>query len=365
MSTTTDSLTCEEDAEQAIEDVSSEATTIDEGCPKCGSLTEWNGSSWCPDCGHYPGVTDRYGDPTTEETVEVEAVEPEKPAPLIPVWGQLTMGGFALVVLVSCVASNVFYYYGGDRGMWALIQLAVGTLLFCGAQSLATLHAMKKDAQLSMISGLTCPIDIWRHTFDSLPEGGRRVACAVWGITMAVCAVTVIGGLDYESLFEVEKKEKEEKTIIKRAMTAAAAAADTGEEGNPEDLDEAMQSFTEEIIGDDMALGDGLPSNDQPLDCVIYGYMQDGKRDFGRVLLAAMIRGRYEHVGEMDASDLPLRLRARLGRTLKTIEASAPICDSPFRGTWVNPTQNLQLDFKGWSVSGKMVEPKLHVETSN
>ncbi len=119
----------------------------------------------------------------------------------------------------------------------------------------------------------------------------------------------------------------------------------------------------EEAIND--MIGEGgpgeagpLPSPDEPIRCIVYGYMKDGRRSFGRMLLAAKVRGELKHVAVIEVNDLPQQSRQALAARLPSIPSAQPLVKSPFAGSWVEPTLSCDISFEDWAGDDTLQAPK-------
>lgn len=332
-------------------------------CPKCKSTTPWNTSSWCPDCGYYPGVSDlrpEFEQPVVEE---VQA-EPQAPPPLMPPWMAQAMVSTTCILIASACTRYYFTFYGGDRGLVAFLVLVAGTFLAIGTQFKVTFASAQQDTDISPLDAIGKPVEVWRSTLEQLPETGGRITAMACGLTAMFAAVVVIGGIDFESLFEREAaKKKPEPTmgIMSRMLGAAATMAPPPkpDDEQPETLEEALYALGP--IVDELKAGslNLVPSPLEPLRCIVYGFLRDGKSGF-RLLLAADVAGERVHVGEVESRDLPEHVRVNLREKLNNMAViDRPIVKSRYRGTWVKPTVALSMKFQSWSAQGTMVSPEL------
>jgi hypothetical protein len=269
----------------------------------------------------------------------------------LPFWLKVLLGGLFAVGLISLLAKYYFFYHDGNQALWTLCQFSIGLAMVCGAQLLTTLVATRADSDFSLLDGLTRPIEVWRPTFENLSEGYRRLCSLCWGVMAAVMALAVIGGIDYVAIWgEVPppRKEPEPKTLQEIVgLNKKAAKQEDGEAG---DLAEALSDLEDEAP---------LPTPDRPLDCVVYGYMRDGRRDFGRLLLAAKVRGKWQHVAVISADDVPVELRGDLAQELSSLEREKPLVMGPFSGVWVEPDLRCEVSFDEWDGEQSLVDPAL------
>lgn len=335
-------------------------------CPQCKSTTEWKGSSWCPDCGFYPGVTDAL--PESERRVPVPAAN--VPAvverkPLMPPWLVQSITIPTLIIVASIATRIYFTYYGGERGFVSLFLFLSGIVAAIGAHIRSALAAIDDSADLSPISMLTEPIEMWRSTIRDLPDTGGRIVSAVSGVTAVLCALTVIGGLDFGALIKHDKvkEDKNKKGVIARIKDLAnGKGKKAGKQGEDGPLANATSGDAEPISE---AAGLSMPSPELPLQCVVYGIMNDGgKQKFSRILLAAKVNGAKVHVGTMNAADLPRSLRDRISAALGELVVESPVVESSYRATWLRPRIGLPIKFDGWTLTGEFSNPQLYSKNS-
>lgn len=337
----------------------SETPVPDETCAKCHTTASWGSSSWCPDCGYYPGISDAL--PEHEREVDPNALVEEQTVaekqPLLAQWIILAIAGPTTILVLSIAARYYFTYFGGDRSLFSFIMFLLGIVSFVGAHVLTSIRAMQADSGVTPFDVIGKPIEMWRPTIQDLPKTGNRIVFGVCGVTAIISALVITGGIDFGSIFAnpwVERKE-EKAGVISRLMHSAPEA-----DGDP---DKTMEETLEELAPIPQELDEAtqalLPSADKPLTCVVYGYMKDGENDFGRLLLAANIGGQRVHVGTMDAKNLPDHVRQNLASRLRKLERSKRSVDSRYNGTWVEPSIGLNISFDSWSISGELANPRI------
>lgn len=333
-------------------------------CAKCKTKTPWNGSSWCPDCGYYPGISDVISEDVRpqEEVEQATKTTLTGQPPLLPGWVKASIGGATAIVVISIAASYYFTYYGGDRSLISFLVFLTGLAVLTGAHLITSVAAMQECSDITPFQIIGNPIEMWRPTIHGLPNTGRRIVCGVCGATAVLSALFIIGGLDFGSVFEKDEVETEKPGIFKRMVTVPADAdVDNPEQSLEESLEE-LEPVVEELDAASAAL---LPSPDEPLQCVVYGYMNDGKEDFGRLLLAAVIGETRVHVGTMDARKLPKHIRENLAQRLPQLVVDEPYVKSRYNGNWVTPSVAFNVDFKGWSMAGELIKPKISTQAED
>lgn len=333
-----------------------------ETCPQCHTTTPWEASSWCPDCGYYPGITDAVPTPDSvieDKSADLEVAVEAKP-PLLPIWVTASIGGATAIVVASIAARYYFTYFGGDRSLWSFLIFVTGLAATIGAHVRSAIASMKDSSDVSPLDVIMHPIEMWRSTIRGLPKTGGRIVSGVCGMTAVLSSLLIIGGIDFASVFEkpwVEKNQDQQGVVSRIMSTVRTKQTAGGEEESLEDSLEKAAPLPEALDPDLLA---ELPSPDEPLTCVVYGFMQDGEQDFGRILLASNIKGARVHVGVMPATTLPRHVRQNLAARFSQIVADKPSVASSYRGNWVRPTIGLNIEFDGWSGGGELINPAIY-----
>lgn len=256
-----------------------------------------------------------------------------------------------------------FTYYSGPRGIVSLSLFAVGLLAVFVAHLRASFAGIKEIPSLGLVDVIASPIEMWRATFRQLPKSGGRIVMFATGATAVLSALLIIGGLDFASILERDKvKQNKNKKNIVAVIAHAGWGRDKGGEEEAEGIEEAIDKSK---IPAPSELADQLPSADRPLSCVVYGFMKDGKEDFGRLLLAARINGIGVHVGVIDGRDLSARMRAQLAHRMSGIVTEKPAVKPKYHGTFVRPKIGLRIKFTGWSMAGELMDPEVDLGDKN
>lgn len=163
-------------------------------CPKCRRKASWGAASWCPNCGYYPEL-----DGIIQSNAELQKEPEEGPAEVGMSaeekyrWILVTLGGVGVALCLSMAVRVYFYYNDGPRGLWTIVQTSVGLGCFATGQLMATLYAMSKSTDISLIDAVNRPLTVWGRTTEELPLGARRIYIAVWGLSIALSAMLCIG----------------------------------------------------------------------------------------------------------------------------------------------------------------------------
>jgi hypothetical protein len=263
------------------------------------------------------------------------------------------LGGLFAVGLISMLAKYYFYYHDGNQALWTVCQFLIGLAMVGGAQLLTTVVAIRADSDFSLLDGLSRPIEVWRPTIEKLPQGYRRLCSLSWGAMAAIMAVAVIGGIDYSALWgEPPPPRPAAKSQTLQEIVGLSKKGAKNGAGQSGDFREALS----DLQADEK---EPLPSTDRPLNCVVYGYMRDGRQDFGRLLLAAEVRGKWQHVAVISADEVPREWRGDLAEQLASLTREKPLVMGPFSGVWVEPDLHCELSFEAWNGKQQVVNPVL------
>ncbi len=332
-----------------------------EACPHCGSLTPWSGASWCPDCGYYPAL----GGTSLKsfEDVDADAEDDraaweslhEGPSNLweaIPPWAWTTLAGVILVFLANLGVRIILPLKPAQRTLLTLMEFSVGFLVASIAHGSAYLFAACRTDKYGPFDFFMKPVEIWKPTFHRLPEGSRRVSLMAWGSTAVFAALFLVGGFEFNAMFEDWGFDKHEGPNVVKEVVKKARQKKADEE---EDMEKAIQEFVGESPEDD--------ADAQLLEtrCVIVGYTLTDQGDLSSVILASAPRGRLAYVGVLSQSDIPEENRAEVLSALKTVSQRQTCylqAGVPFKkAIWVAPQLLCLVQHKSWTSRYSLEKP--------
>lgn len=350
--------TLEPPAGTAPANASAEPGQTEPGCPKCGNLESWGRSSWCPECGYYPRLGTSVGEQDTAEKPAVESiVAPRSPLDIwlqAPAWIKILCLGVLAIFGVSLAGRLVTLDKSVFRSLWGTLQLIVGLSVLALFQVIATIKATFKNNRTSFMDGIVHPFDVWRPTIHELPGTARRVWLAVWGLTAALCAVAIVGGIRYSVLFEDWGFQQRANSDISAQIKAKATEEALAGAKKAENLEDAIR---------DAAATDGKTEAESDLemqsnDCVVVGYNvnpADGK--IAELLLASVVDGKLQYVGVV-RQGIPDEIRAELANRLPDLKRQSPFVKCPGAGVWVKPIVACRTKFKSWTDDKQMTDVK-------
>lgn len=363
----------------AVKDAKTEATA----CPSCGSLEPWGFSSWCPSCGFYPKLQTRVEAPPAP--VELS----ERAAGLmdvLPPWTWVMGGGMLGVIVVSFWARLTIEPDSSTRLVWAILQMLAGAVAFAIVHATAYFIAIAKSDKIGPFDAFMSPMAIWRPSFVQLPKGSSRVCVAAWGITAIMAALFIVDGIPWGALFEGKAKKKaapnllqqfvkearkereSEATSMEEAMNQLVGDAEEGRaaadgangtdgtaEQTPEEKEKAEKEKKEKAEKEkaEKERAERLAKSEQ-IDCVIFGYVPEGKDDFGMLLLATIVKGRLTFVTSLTAESLPDEARKELMVKLKPLQRTKPLVKTSLDAQWVQPVLMTRVRHWGWTKDKKL-----------
>ena len=318
-----------------------------DGCPQCGDKAPWWGSSWCPKCGYYPKLGISISTDVLRPVLEEEKLE----APEIPKWVWIAVGGSVLVLAVS-IAARFCVTVDGPLTIWSLVTLGLGVLLFCVSHVQAYLVGGAGSDKLGLMDLFLGPAAVWRAAMERMPDTQWLVCRGIWGVTLMLCGLLVVGGLGWDELNQlvVSQAQSQEKLNPLQSMVGMARngqgqpQADSG----PEGLDEAMQAFVGEV-GADQFEGAGAVAAETPAlkqQCAIVGYTKSVNGELRSVLLASTTAGQLDQfVAKIPADRIPPALVSRLQAMLPELRTARPSVPCPLQAYWVKPELNCVISY--------------------
>lgn len=321
------------------------------GCPNCGSLESWGHTSWCPKCGFYPRLGISLGP-------ALDVVEDVHDAPdgaldvwrRMPGWGRVLVVGVFAIFAASVAVRLQTHSTSSLRNTWAAVQLGLGVALFCVVHGVAMVRATAKLDTFGFVDAVIHPVETWKPTISELPARAARVWTAAWGLTAALCAVVIIGGIRYSRLVEDWGVRHQANSEIRSKVSESALQKAIGKGLLSEDFEKAAEKRGEqEARAAAEAAKKGIDLELRSADCVVIGYKLDPHDgSVSELLLASLVEGELQYVGSV-SDGIPLSVRRELAMRLKSVTRDRPFVNCPASGTWVKPVISCKTNFKSWT----------------
>lgn len=330
-------------------------------CPECGTHEPWGLSSWCPKCGYYPALGKCVGQPEMQEE-ESAKPQPQTIWELIPEWGWVLAIG-TIGALGLSVAGRFLTTDPTELCLWTLTQATIGCLMFLIGHFVVYLNAVSKSVEFGILSIVLTPLKIWRPTINRFPEGAWKIDMAVWGLTLTVGAFAIVGGFEFDSLFDDWGVRK--TTNVNLVSTIVDHAKEAEGDGGAENLEDALNDFAG---GSEEAAKAAIPEveeKEEPADklfeydCLIVGYRTASDGGIKSVLLASSYKKKLVYAGTLDANEIPADVLENWQQQLPQLEQFAPFVKSKGPATWIKPRVTVKVSSKGWTdTNHRLIKPK-------
>lgn len=340
-------------------------------CEKCGFANE---AAACPKCGWYPVLglhveIDDAFEAIMQAPAAVEGADAEAPTDkaqpewqkhlavwqgLIPGWAWL-MIGTTLGVVAAAIAGRVASLEN------SALQTTIGvTGLIAGASLAVVMHLVgfilcsSDDADLAITHVVIKPLVTWKRLLAELPRRLWLANSANLGLTTALSAALIVGGIPYEKLLDWKFKAAPKKNLI------ASIAQQAAKNGDDKSMEEAMNDFADKAVGE--LNGDASPKPPvekprQKLECLVIGYQVDKDDKLTKLLLAADSRGKLKYIGavrpKLDADET----EALMEKFAKA-RSTRPFIRTTDDGVWLRPKFTCRVTYTEWAEGSKPRELK-------
>ncbi|MEO0530048.1 MAG: hypothetical protein AAF266_05640 [Planctomycetota bacterium] len=331
-------------------------------CEKCGLATD---AAACPQCGWYPSlgihveIDESFervmntvpSEPQAEETAAPTVPEWQKHLQVwqgaIPGWAWLMIGttvaiiGAAIAARVVTIPTPMLQTYIGVGGLIAGLAIAAITHLT------GFVLCSFDDADFGVFDVITKPVKTWKALLSQLPTRLWLANSLNVGITTALAAAVIVGGIPYEKLLDWGFKAKAKQSLV--AMIAEKAGEGPG--NGSDNLEDAMGDFAGK--GADGLTGGGkVPTPPaakprQPLECLIIGYQVSNDGKIRALLLAAESYGKLKYVGKVKPN-FDAETNKLMKQRLSDNRSTRPFVKCPESGLWVRPRFPCKATHRGW-----------------
>jgi hypothetical protein len=324
-------------------------------CPNCQAPLA-NGQTLCRKCGFYATLnTFVEVEPDSAANAAEASAEPKSHLQVwksvIPPWGWGLIGG-VLVLLVISFVGRFFAPSQSSRAIWTYAQFAIGVIALIVAHVLCYLFAIMLDSTLNVLDIVLKPVAVWTPSIHDLPKSFKRVALGTWGLSAAVFAALVVGGVRYDEIIDWGKVPPKKKK--KPAVSVPIDSQDTDKS-----MEEALDEFTNNAgvtaqNGDDSKLDKG--NRQKMARCLIIGFTPHRESDFDSLILAIEEDGKWRYAGVVNEG-IPVEVRSTLNRRMRTSLRSKPVIPCELNGFWVNPKLMCTVWYEDWTEEGRFKRP--------
>ncbi len=327
-------------------------------CPHCGSTEPWGLSSWCPNCFYYPKLSSQIEAGSADDFDDGSASDEPLGFDSVPTWARILAGGCVVIFGVTVAAAVLLPDDDPLRSAWTLAQLTIGVVAAVAAHAMVFFTAIPDTDRYGPFDIVFRPIEVWRPMVHHLPKHAWRLWQVAWGLTAAVWAVTLIGGVRYSAMFEDWGFEKRVRTNIAPAVVTKART----QERQADSFSQAMQKTTQAptvYASPPKAKSAEIPMPVRKAQCVIVGYVKNSDNALSSILLGSMVDGRLTYVGSVPAADLPEAVRTRLQNTLPRLEQAKAAVRTLRSATWIKPVVKCNVSYHELTPGKTFKKPKV------
>jgi hypothetical protein len=335
-------------------------------CPRCGGkLTNPEGLGWCPSCGYCRSLEQdankaALATPTTaRKPSALGVVEFGEMLAKVPRWFWGTLGGIAVVVVISLAADFTLAEESLPRALWSSIQLFLGLIGILAAQIWAFILIAPESEHLSA-KDLILSARLWSLTFRRLPETQKKVWLGAWSFAAVLSSVFLVGGFSYWYQFYKPKK------IADRSLIQAIANEANRLNKKNKSMEEALEDLTKNAEDltkkKDEAQKDVKADNRPVQDCVILGYTADTdaktrKETLTGLIVATLVDGRVKFAGEVRRGITTRASDELLKRLTPLVQKEPFIKGLSMPATWVKPQVYCEIRQSGFDRDGHLKDP--------
>lgn len=334
-------------------------------CPRCSTkLINPDSLGWCPKCGYCKSIEQ---DAAKVAPLETATDTPAKPSPLgiqefidlvrkTPPWLRVLFAGVLVVLGISVVADYVLKPESFRRALWSTLELILGMATMFIAQLWALALLAPRDDKLGPRDAIV-PFRLWSLALNQLPSTRKQVWMGAWGLTAGLCAVLVVGGLDFWIQYYNPPKVKKE---------LAAAAEGLGE--NKEDLKKAVEDManTQSLTKDkkkDKEKPDKVDTR-PTAQCLIIGYRPgDAKDTIAELLVASFRQDEFRYAGRVRAGLEGEKIKEEVLPELKKHSRAEPLprfktLNVPGDVIWLDARLFCEVHNDGYTTEGQLLAPR-------
>jgi hypothetical protein len=323
-------------------------------CPRCGGrLVNPESLGLCPACGYCHTLHADAAEPESALNLAKNTVAGESAVAfwqmmrVLPKWAWVTLGGMALILGWSLVGDALLPAESFSRAVWSSTQLIVGLVLFLGTQIYGVLRLSSPESTMEGREFFLFSPRLWRRIFKELPATRWLVYLESWGLTLAACAIVIVGNL----LYWVQNAQPRE--YADQDLRKAAEARELGKEsGEPKVFVPTGGSNLTDLPTID-SKQDVRPS----VQCAIIGYVPDEEGLPSALVLARLNEGKLVYCGTVKRGFLPKEAEELRELLSKSVRAEPLIKGLQKDAVWVKAGAYCDVHQSGLDATGHLIDP--------
>lgn len=356
------------DEQSAVDTVATEATYDGPVCSQCESPMKPDQMA-CRRCGYYPslGITVDL-DSDWEAAVDPDCAQPagetktavEEFAAAIPSWAWPLVTSNLAILGISAAGRLLLPAESTIFQFWGVWQLVLGLALVCVLHLVCFVMTASTDTTVGLFDILVSPMKAWFKTFSRLPERQWLVTGASNGVMMSLCAAVIIGGINWDRLWDWGIEQPTDTSLVE-AIASAAGNGPVNDEG----LEEAVQDFAGQAGNVDGGDGKAKEKPEEPkevvrqsTDCLIIGFEMNDLEQISKLYLATEKMGRFVYAGTLEP-ELEPEVAQQLRYNLTHARAGSPLVQTGAVANWVQPRFPVRVSYTVQAGNGRLREMKI------
>jgi hypothetical protein len=169
------------------------------GCPRCKKpLVDPNGLGWCQSCGYCRSLAEcKLKTDAPLPLSEPNALMTTGSAILqMPTWFWVTLFGATTIVIGTILGARHTNWTDLQRAVFCSIQVGVGVAMMLTGQFIGLVRVAPEDPSISFKDAIF-PFRLYGLIFKHLPGTRLAVFLGMWGLTAAITASIVVGGMGH------------------------------------------------------------------------------------------------------------------------------------------------------------------------
>jgi len=330
-------------------------------CEKCASPLASGMATACTRCGWYSSIGAYVEiEQEWEEAFAAGGPVAQKESMLdvwlhlIPVWAWKLLG-FGMSAFAGCIAIRALVEDAAMRSYLATAIALIAIFVEAMCHLTTTVIMSMDDPDVSLIDAVVSPTKSWRRMIKDMPRRLWLAGIAVFAVFAAFGANFIIGGIDYDRIWDWDIKPPVKKSLLGAIEKAGA--------GDPEmSMEEAMESFANDAAVEG-AGGEGMggkkkhngPVNlvRQKIDVLILGYQTDRNGQVSTFFVASEVNGKLFYAGRVTPNLLPDE-NLKLVERLRMAKSSRPVVSAPDEANWVQPRFTCSVSYDKRVESGRL-----------
>ena len=322
----------------------------------------------CRRCGYYPSLGIQVElDSEWEGAVDPDCVvardEPKSAVQefvgAIPPWAWPLVTSNLAIVAISLAGRLLLPADSTLFEFWGVWQLVIGLAVVGVLHLVCFVMTASTDTTVGLFDVLASPMKAWFKTASRLPERQWLVTGASNGIVMSLCAVAIVGGIQWERLWDWGIEQPTDSSLVE-AIASAAGNGPSNEEG----LEEAVQDFAGQA-GNVEGAGDQQKKTKpepeiarQTSDCLIIGFEMNELEQISKLHLATEKMGRFVYAGSLEP-DFDPAVAQQLKYNLTHARAGSPLVQTGVVANWVQPRFPVRISYTAQAGNGRLREMQI------